>query len=148
MKAIHGKVDISQKWKIVDQYYSGTETVDFQICENCGMRIKDVAVIENEDKSKRYHIGCDCAATLTSIGFMELEQAKKVIRNQKKFLKSLAKEVQCVLIDGDGVYMYKSVVSEWKNYWLWRMNKTRYEQIKNKIPESVVTVIVPEEIKA
>lgn len=61
---IRRNLPINENYKLIDSFYTGTDNGIF--CENCGKYITNVGVIETDNK-KAYHVGIDCAKTLTNI---------------------------------------------------------------------------------
>ena len=53
------------QYQMVESYYNGGIEGAGECCQNCGRFIANVAVVES--KYGRFHIGMDCAETLTGI---------------------------------------------------------------------------------
>ena len=80
-----------QSYKLIDSYSLGDS--DYLVCENCGKAIKNIGVVQGSD-GKTYHVGMDCAETLTGIGEMDIEyysqgfvQAKSLRAKIRKYQK-------------------------------------------------------------
>lgn len=65
-KIIRRNLPINKTYKLIDAYYTGGITDNPDFCENCGRPIANVGVIQDEE-GKTYHVGMDCAETLSSI---------------------------------------------------------------------------------
>ena len=58
----------NETYELVDSFHTGgMEGEGFLPCDNCNKLISRIAVIHAKESNKRYHVGFDCAATLTSI---------------------------------------------------------------------------------
>lgn len=65
-KVIRRNLPINTEYKIIDSFYTGGISENPMSCDNCGKLIANVAVVENTDGDK-YHVGMDCAETLSGI---------------------------------------------------------------------------------
>jgi len=66
-------------YKIVHSF----STEDLCICDNCGKVLKNVAVIENT-KGTKYHVGVDCAETLSGITEYEIMETENDFNEAKR----------------------------------------------------------------
>lgn len=75
-----------QHYKILHSFYSE----DYCTCSNCNKVLKNVAVVEGDDK-KQYPVGLDCAATLSGINDHDIaywDDAFKIAKQYRtKFIK-------------------------------------------------------------
>ena len=118
MKATSGNLRLDQTYKLVDSYYlGGLESIDFTQCENCGLAIANVATVLGSVDNVKYHIGIDCASTLTSINACEIAEAKKKLAKQARFVKSVKTECTFAIIGANFVWFYKKPVTKWESYW-------------------------------
>lgn len=132
MKAIDGKLRIDQKYKLVTVQYKpkGDDFFDISFCENCGKMICNIAIVQDENE-KKYQIGIDCAATLTSIEPSKIKQAQKELRNKAKMFKFLKLECKYILVNQNNMFWaYKNKVEKWQHYWIWR---GKFELIKEYV---------------
>jgi len=75
-KIIRRNLPINDIYILVDSYYTGSLVDGFgTICQNCNKLITNVAVIENKEKQK-FNVGLDCAETLKSLDYFDLNSAK------------------------------------------------------------------------
>jgi len=88
MKAVNGNLDMSKKYKLVDVDYGGLSESSCESCQNCGNIISNVATVERED-GKKYRIGLDCMATITSMNPSDIQEAKNRIARIRNFIKAL-----------------------------------------------------------
>lgn len=149
MKAIDGKLSITDKYEIKDIYIAGTGDFDFRICENCGKIIKNIALVENQH-GKVFEIGLDCAEVLSnlsnnySITDLQIKQAKKILARRRRFLKEL-KEAGSLIINltDDVFFFYKGVVSEWQVYYRGAGKYSFYKKLIDSlnIPKTYITEI-------
>ena len=65
-KIIQRNIPINQQYEIIETFYSSIED-SATCCDNCGKLIANICVIKGKDDGKVYHIGMDCADSLTSI---------------------------------------------------------------------------------
>ena len=77
------------KYSIVESFYSP----DYCTCDNCNKVLKNVAVIQNS-KSETFHVGLDCAQTLSGITELDInihennfECAKRIRSKVNKAIK-------------------------------------------------------------
>lgn len=124
------------EYELIESYYMSMENGGGEICQNCGRFITNVAIVQSKYGS--FHIGMDCAATLTGIKdsfsfeyehkarFNQAKQARttllKAIKNGATDLKlktfadtnNFFKEI------GSGMYDYQvsenSGAHNWKQY--------------------------------
>ena len=93
-KVIRRNLPINVTYKLIDSYYTGGVIDNPDFCENCGKVIANVGIIQNPDGEK-FHVGMDCAATLSGIknsseydetmnNFNEATALRTKIRNNKK----------------------------------------------------------------
>ena len=126
MKAIYGNVPVNKTYSLYETYIS-----DGQVCENCSMIIKNVAVIKSDDNDS-YAIGLDCAEALTSIPALEILEAKKQINRKRRFIKALMQS-KSIIIDKkhDQFYFWKnSICAEWNSFY---NGRGKYSTFKNII---------------
>ena len=122
MRAIDGKLDITETYKILSVHTSyrnkDDDGVNFDVttCDNCGQILANWAVVENS-KGIKFIIGLDCADTILSLNsksfsYLELKESKKKMAREKRFLKWLFSECKCVIVDEAGRYanLYNRVV--------------------------------------
>lgn len=65
MKTIQRNLPIDTTYSIVESFYKSLEDGG-DICNNCGKLISNVAIIKDA-KGVAYHVGLDCASTLSGI---------------------------------------------------------------------------------
>ena len=87
MKAINGKLDQSKKYKLAEVIIG-----DYK-CDNCNNPIKNIAVVI-DNNNKKYYIGLDCMASLTSIAPSEIQEAKNKINRKIKIKREIKKLVK------------------------------------------------------
>ena len=125
MKATSGNLRLDQNYKIIDCEYRGKfiDNFDALQCENCGLLITNIAIVEGSIDNVKYHIGLDCASTLTSINACEIAEAKKKLARRARFLKFLKTEAKSIVIRESGwAWIYTKVVSEWQSWWKYRVD--------------------------
>lgn len=133
MKKIIGKLPVNVKYNVVNIDYKPKDAIDYTICDNCGKIISNIAIMEDEDK-KRFSVGLDCASTMQlyqNNEIFNLIQAKKELARRAKFVRWFNKEYKGHIIDEGNIWFYKSKVTEWQHYWIYRMN---LEHFKNNYP--------------
>lgn len=125
MKATSGNLRLNQSYKIIDTEYRGKfiNSFDALQCQNCGLLITNIAIVEGSEDKIKYSIGLDCAATLTSINACELAEAKKKLARRARFMKFLKTEAKSIVIGVKGTaWIYKSIVEKWASYWVYRVD--------------------------
>lgn len=123
MRATSGNLRIDQGYKLKDCEYHGKfmEGGVAETCQNCGLIITNVAVVEGQSDRILYRIGLDCASTLTSIAPSEIAEAKKKLARRAKFLKFLKTEAKSIVVRPSGcAWVYTTVVEEWESSWKYR----------------------------
>jgi len=138
MKAINGMLRVDQKYSLIgNDYLGGFEGSGYSQCENCGKPIANIAMVKGSDDAKTYHIGIDCASTLTSINPNEILQAKKELARKAKFVKFLKTECKTVIISGkpdnDTAWAYSKEVEKWESFWRIRFVYSFWKNIISKL---------------
>ena len=77
------------KYKIVESFYSN----DYCTCDNCNKVLKNVAVIQNS-KSKTFHVGLDCAQTLSGITELDILKAENNFSEAKRIRAKVSKAIK------------------------------------------------------
>jgi len=127
MKAIYGNVPVDKTYSMKEVYLS-----DGQVCDNCSMIIKNVAVIESEGGEFTYEIGLDCADALTSISSMEVLEAKKQLNRKRRFIRSLL-AAKSIIIDkqyDSFFFWHKEGITDWNS---WYKGRGLYSAFKDTI---------------
>lgn len=141
MKATSGNLRIDQNYKIVGHEYLG-KFLDGAMpkpCDNCGMLITNIAIVEGSSDHKKYEIGIDCASTLTAIEPSAIKQVKKQLASTAKFIKFLKTECKTIILpskenfDKHFAFAYRSDVNKWESFWRIRFSAPAYIDIINKM---------------
>lgn len=105
---------------------------NYTACDNCNRVINNTATLEN-GQGKQYTVGLDCATTLqlcnASDIFKILEQEakfRKITKLQSDIKKWKAENKYSVIKQGNAVYLYNAIVTEWKSFWKVQTNLDRY----------------------
>lgn len=77
------------KYKIIESFYSE----DFCTCENCNKVLKNVAVLENS-KGIKYHVGLDCAKSLSGITELDIEKHENSFECAKRIRAKVNKAIK------------------------------------------------------
>ncbi len=64
-KIVQRNLPLNETYTLIDSHYAGAE--NYEVCDNCNKPITNIAHIKNS-KNKDFHVGLDCASTLTGIG--------------------------------------------------------------------------------
>lgn len=104
MKATGGNLKLDQSYSYIESMYCGkfSDGLGGGQCENCGMAITNIAIVEGSNDKIRYSIGLDCASTLTGITPNKVAQSKKVLAREARFCKFLATECKTIIIGEKG----------------------------------------------
>lgn len=82
------KKDIPHKgWELVGFYDSKEDSEDYENCMMCGTRIRFVHLITHIEVADTYHVGCDCAESLTQ----DYVNPKRFENEFKQYKKALSK---------------------------------------------------------
>lgn len=89
-KVIRRNLPINDKYVLIDSFYTSME--NGTCCDNCNKIIANIAVIKNE-ANKVFHVGLDCAETLTHLqgllgAQMQFTEAKGIRAKVNKGLKN------------------------------------------------------------
>lgn len=143
MIATSGNLRIDQRYKIVDVEYNGkfSESMIGETCQNCGLFITNIAIVEGETDKHTYRIGLDCAATLTTTEPDEIAQAKKLLARRTKFLKFLATECKTIFKGAKDTHTwaFKHEVEKWQATFTYRWFS--FEKYKNIIERHGIKII-------
>lgn len=114
IKAIEGYLDISKRYKLVDVIYGKIESNKYTTrCENCGNKINNVAIIEDEDE-EQYGVGLDCMEILTGLKDSEKAKARSIIMNRRHVYNMLhSDDIKSVLRKGNKIRLYNSNTTKW-----------------------------------
>lgn len=99
--------NLSHETKYVLVDVSKHETEDGWCCENCGAFITNIATIKDTKDNKHYHVGMDCAETLTSIKDSEdFQMAKTYMRDAQKIANASKKfeNFQAHIENSNGIF--------------------------------------------
>ena len=77
------------KYRIVESFYSP----DYCTCDNCNKVLKNVAVIQNS-KDKIFHVGLDCAQTLSGITDFDIENHENSFECAKRIRSKVNKALK------------------------------------------------------
>ena len=77
------------KYSIVESFYSP----DYCTCDNCNKVLKNVAVIKNS-KSETFHVGLDCAQTLSGITELDILKAENNFSESKRIRAKVNKAIK------------------------------------------------------
>lgn len=143
MKATQGNLRIDQGYTLKDTEYHGkfSDCASGETCQNCGLFITNVAIVEGNNDKKTYRIGMDCASTLTTLDPSELKQAKKMLLREVKFRKFLATECKTIVKgkDDNATWAYKKELNEWSSFFSWRwFSFEKYSNLINKFNIKIV----------
>ena len=118
------------KYKIVESFYSN----DYCTCDNCNKVLKNVAVIQNS-KSKTFHVGLDCAQTLSGITELDILKAENNFSEAKRIRAKVSKAIKL-----GGILTVQN--SYWSNDIEISVSKTEFAeaQIDYYVRESVSNV--------
>lgn len=145
MKAINGKLDMSKSYKLVDVIYGEAEEMACSCCDNCGLVIKNIAVVERDDGGK-FNIGLDCMDTIVGMLPSQKQEARNTISRKRKFYKFLKTECKSAVLDiypgYDPCYtLYKYVVTKWESTGVYRCPYTEeYTNLINKFNIPIITI--------
>ena len=90
---IQRNLRLDQQYNLIESWYAGSENP--QCCENCNKIITNIAKVQGSKDGRYYHIGMDCAATLSGIkeslmlsqhgaSFSQAKQARAKLLKLKK----------------------------------------------------------------
>jgi hypothetical protein len=143
MLATQGNLRIDQRYKIIDVEYNGkfSEALVGETCQNCGLFITNIAIVEGETDKQAYRIGLDCASTLTTIEPDEISQAKKLLARRTKFLKFLAIECKTIFKGkkDEHTWAFKHNVEKWQATFTYRWFS--FEKYRGLIEKYKIKVI-------
>jgi len=99
-RVIRRNLPVNDKYVLIDSFYTSME--NGTCCDNCNKIIANIAVIKN-DADKIYHVGLDCAETLThlqgllgaQIQFTEAKGIRAKINKGKKEGENITFENNC-----------------------------------------------------
>ena len=77
------------KYRIVESFYSA----DYCTCDNCNKVLKNVAVIQNS-KSETFHVGLDCAKTLSGITDFDIDSHENSFECAKRIRSKVNKAIK------------------------------------------------------
>ena len=77
------------KYRIVESFYSA----DYCTCDNCNKVLKNVAVVQNS-KAETFHVGLDCAQTLSGITELDIENHENSFECAKRIRSKVNKAIK------------------------------------------------------
>jgi hypothetical protein len=77
------------KYRIVESFYSA----DYCTCDNCNKVLRNVAVIQNS-KAETFHVGLDCAKTLSGITEMDIYRHENMFESAKRIRAKVNKAIK------------------------------------------------------
>lgn len=139
MKATSGSLRVDQSYEMISTY------TGVMICENCGNRLSNVAIVKGSEDGEEYHIGLDCASTLTGITPDRIKQAKKNFANRRKILKAIENKefVKAFVINKKMVEMYSNPNAEYGNV-CWLRARGGYEALQAALENAGTEIIFVE----